>query len=573
MLGRPAEKAFSPRLEAALVALACALFLALAGAEAWRNAYPYFDDVGYLDLGNQIRALGGPLGLLRELFTGHRYVESNRHPLFLALLSLVARPERGYHRDAQLLTLALGVAALLSCWLVIRRHFGRGPAAVAVLLLACGKTFVNVASREWCEPLLVALWAQAVGAILDGLARPGRLRPWLLAGVFSGLAFLTKGTAIFLPVCVALALLLEQRARALVHRGAWLFGGAFLLTASPLLCRNVRLFHAPLYQYNSRLVWIDKLPDFAEVFAPHAYDKLPDGFAAWLSQTTPRAVAWRVVGGVGEVSFNVLDAFALVAPTPGGPVHVALLAAALAALVVSLGWLWRMPRGPARTFLLVHCAWSYAFFVAFSASGANSRYFLPLVATTLLPAFAARLHAELRSEGGPRRPFVLRTAVAAAAAVVATALLHGPALASPPGMRDVEDWLAAHVRPGEVYALDARTHLQASWLLPGAEQLIVSASWEERPVPAGELLDWLRERRARYVVLDGAALAHLGAPGDPAARRYLFYDRLPLEPDGSLPLQGFPGGLRPVFVAPGSPRRWVVLETPWSQARVASRGG
>ncbi|BDG10372.1 glycosyltransferase family 39 protein [Anaeromyxobacter paludicola] len=559
----------SPRAEKLVVALACVLFLALAGAEAWRNSYPYFDDVGYLEMGHQIRALGGPLGLLRELYAGHRYTESNRHPLFLALLSLVARPDLGYHRDAQLLTLALGVVALLSCWQVIRRHFGKGPALVAVLLLACGRTFVNVASREWCEPLLVALWAQAVGAVLDGLRRPGRPWPWLAGGVFSGLAFLTKGTAIFLPVCVALALLVEQRWRALVHRGAWLFGGAFLVTASPLLCRNVRLFHTPLYQFNSRLVWIDKLPDFAEVFAPHAYDKLPDGFLAWVAQVTPRALAWRVVGGVGEVSFNLLDAFALVAPTPGGPVHVALIVAALAALVISLRWLWRMPRGPARTFLLVHCAWSYAFFVAFSASGANSRYFLPLVATTLVPAFASRLWEALQAPAP--RPLVRRTALCAAGAVAATALLHAPAMTPPPGMAAVEDWLVAHVRPGETYAVDARTHLQASWLLPGAEQLIVSASWDEKPVPAQELLDWLRDHRVRYVVLDGSALAHMGSPADPAARRYLFYDLLPLGPDGSLPLEGFPGDLALAYAAPDSPRQWLILETPWAEARVARR--
>lgn len=559
-----------PGREAAVVACACALFLALAGAEAWRNAYPYFDDVGYLELGGQIRALGGPLGLLRELFAGSRYLESNRHPLFVALLSLFARPVRAYHREAQLLTLGLGVVALLSCWQVIRRHFGRWPAALAVLLLALGKTFENVASREWCEPLLVALWAQAVGAILDGLRTPSRRGPWLRAGVWSGLAFLTKGTAIFLPVCVGLTFLLHERVRALRSPRAWGFAAAFLATASPLLVRNVRLFHSPLYQFNSRYVWIDRLPDFAEVFAPHATDRLPDGLLAYLAQVTPRALAWRVVAGLGEVSFNLLDAFAPAAPTPGGPVHVAGLAAALAALVLALGWLWRRPRGPSRTFLLVHAGWSYLFFVVFSASGANSRYFLPLVATTLLPAFASRLGEALEA-GGWRAPLAVRTGCVAGGALLAIALLHGPKMVPPAGMVEVQDWLAAHVRPGEAYALDARTHLQASWLIPGAEQLLVSASWDEKPVPAGELLAWLRDHRVRYVVLDGAALAHMGDPRDPAARRYLFYDLLPLEPDGSLPLHGFPGGLRPVYVAPGAPRRWVVLETPWPASAVAAR--
>jgi len=109
--------------------VACALFGLLAAIEAAAQTYPYFDDVAYLSAGNQIRALGGPPGLLRALFAG-TFQESNRHPLYLALLSLVARPEPGYHRDAQALTVALGAVALLSCWWTARRHVGRAPAAV-----------------------------------------------------------------------------------------------------------------------------------------------------------------------------------------------------------------------------------------------------------------------------------------------------------------------------------------------------------------------------------------------------------------------------------------------------------
>ena len=139
-------------------------------------------------------------------------------------------------------------------------------------------------------------------------------------------------------------------------------------------------------------------------------------------------------------------------------------------------------------------------------------------------------------------------------------------------MAEVQDWLIRHLEPGDVYAMDARTHLQPRWLTPKSRQILVSASWQEKPVDPPLLLEHLRQEKVRFVVLDGAALAHMGAAEDPAARRYLFYDVLPLEPDGSLPLRGFPGGLLPVYVDPASPRRWVVLETPWSGRHLAVRG-
>ncbi|MFL5429451.1 MAG: hypothetical protein ACJ79M_07510, partial [Myxococcales bacterium] len=94
----------------------------------------------------------------------------------------------------------------------------------------------------------------------------------------------------------------------------------------------------------------------------------------------------------------------------------------------------------------------------------------------------------------------------------------------------------------------------------------VSASWAEKPVAETTLLDHLRRHRVRFVVLDASSMAHLASPGDPAGRRYLFYDRLPLAPDGALAAGPFPGGLRAAYRDPATPCRWMVLETPWARA-------
>jgi 4-amino-4-deoxy-L-arabinose transferase-like glycosyltransferase len=554
-------------LEPLAVVAACALFLLLAWIQAKRQTYPYFDDVTYLELGNRVKALGGPLGLLRALFAG-TFEEANRHPLYLGFLSLVARYEPGFHRDAQALTVALGLVALLSCWWAARRWFGPAPAAVLALLLASSRTFVACSSREGCEPVLVAVWAQAIACVLSGLdaRRRGGLWPWLLAGVWSGLAYLTKGTGLFLPVSLALTFLLVERARAVIDRRAWAYAVGFVAAAAPLFVRNVRRFGSPIHNQNLDSLWIDRLPDFAEVFAPQAHASLPHGFVDYLHHLTPGALLHRVVVGVGETLFILAESMAPAGGVTGGALHVAAVLVGAAATVVALRFLWRATGGFTRAFLFLHGGWTFLFLFIFSVNGGNTRYFLPLAATVLAPALAARVVEDVRRAGSAGRSrWAVRTAAVVGGAILASTALRQPPLRQA-GMEEMRDWLLGHLRPGDVYVVDARTHFQLQWLTPNARQVIVSASWRERPVGTALLLDYLRRERARFVVLDGAARANMASSSDPAGRRYLFYDRLPLEPGGSLPLRGFPGGLRPAYVDPGSPRRWIVLETPWGRA-------
>ena len=564
--GTLARRGFGPRAEAGALFLACAVFLALASLRALDQTYPYFDDVAYLDLGNRIRALGGPLKLWGELFAG-RFTEANRHPLYLALLSCFARPEPAFHRHAQALSVALGLVALLSCWWVARRHAGRGAAAVLALFLAANGTFIGVAGRETCEPLLVAIWAQAVGAILDG-ARSPRGLAWWKAGFWAGLAFLTKGTGLFFPAVVGLTLLLDVGLRAVVDRRAWAFGIAYVVTSSPLWWRNWKVYGSPIYNTNSRYVWIDRLSDFAEVFAPQAQERLPRGALEYFSQLTPRALLDRLGMGLAETTFHFADVMALASPRPGAPLHVFWVVVGLFTALAALRWLWRSERGVARTFHLVHAGWTYAFLVLFNANGGSARYFLPLAATTLAPAVAASLVSGARpGSARARSRWPWRAAIAWTASVVGALALDPGPMRPPPGFLEVQDWLARNLRPGDVYAVDARTHLQPRWLVLGARQIIVSASWREKPVPAQELIDHLRRERVRFVVLDGGAVADCASPGDPMGRRYLFYDRLPLEADGSLSLGPLPEGMQAVYVDPGRPRRWMVLETSWAAGK------
>jgi 4-amino-4-deoxy-L-arabinose transferase-like glycosyltransferase len=547
----PAEREGRRKVEASIVLGSLVVFLILVFRRALAHPFPFYDDVAYLATAKEIHALGGPIALIQKLY-GAEFTEANRHPLYLALLSLVAREgnDPAYHIRAQILTAALGAVALIVFWWVVRRHFGPKAALFSIAILAISETLIENSARETCEPLLIAIWALATSAILVGKERPFA---WVIAGALSGLAFLTKGTGIMLAICFFFAVVIEDRARAFKRWSFYAFYAAFAITASPLLVRNVRMYGSPLYTVNSRWLWIDRLPDFAEVYAPQAEALLPTGPKVYFQQATLGSVAERIGGGIVETIFHFGDSMSLVAPFPPGPVHFVLAALGIAAAGVAIGLLYRRPRSWLRTFLLVEAAWFYAFFAFYDAVSASSRYLIPM--TMMLVAI---LGEAIAARG--LRPNVLRL-LSAGAAVAAILTLVLPIAPMPPGFEETERWIADHVAPKEAYAIDARTKLQPAWLLDGARQVIVSSSFFDAPVSAAMLLDHFRKNGVRWVLLDASSRSSGGALGDdPKDNRYFFYDQVPLEADGSLPLTGWPTGLEIAYADPETPRRWIILE-------------
>lgn len=527
-----------------------ALFVLLAAVRAWHHTHPFYDDVGFLELGNRAREMGGPPELLKALFAG-TWTEDNRHPLYVAALSLVAGRDPGYHRRAQALTIALGVLALLACWATARRHAGHRPALVLLAFLAVSETMIEQAAKESSEPLLIAFYALGMGAVLDGFERP---RAWLAAGIWGGLAYLGKASGIFLVVCFVLALLRARGAQALRERWAWGMGLAFAVTASPLLIRNVRVYGWPLHNWNGQLLWIDRLPDYAEIFSPHALDRLPHGPLQLLRHSTLGRILWdRLVMGAAETSVNLGDAMSLVAPGPVSPLHIAYGVIGFGAALVALRLLWCAPASFRRTFLLVQAGFFVAFFMFFSVVGGAARYLFPMT-ISLAAVLARELVARADAQGSWRRGWPLGAAALAALAV-ALALALDPAPRSlPPGFAGTQVFLQEHLRAGESYAIDSRSQLEPNWLLPASNRMeIVSSAWQGQPLPPDDLISCFRERSVRYVVIDASSRSG-------SARRYFFFDRLPLGADGSLPTTGLPKGLRIAYVDPGRPRRWLVLE-------------
>ncbi len=110
---------------------------------------------------------------------------------------------------------AYGVGALLFLWLLSKRLWGEREAFFVALAASVVPLFTTAGTIFTPDPPLVFFWLGAVFWLLLAL-QENRLLYWSLAGVFSGLAMLSKYTAAFWFLGAALILLSSRRWRRLL---------------------------------------------------------------------------------------------------------------------------------------------------------------------------------------------------------------------------------------------------------------------------------------------------------------------------------------------------------------------
>lgn len=230
----------------------------------WQNLYPQGDDAAFLATAESIRQEGGVVQLLPRMLTGD-YVEANRHPLYVSLISIFATRSLDFFVWAKVFNLFLGLAFLSLVFLIMRRLLNELLALLMVFCFAQSYFFVNQFAKVSSEPLLMIFvllgWYLLTSSGDD-------LRRIKLAGISTALAFLTKVTGIFLLGAEALTwlvtLFLDRGNKGFKgilgvikeNKGIWLFLATFLVVASPLLWRNVLVYHNPFHNYNAKLLWI-----------------------------------------------------------------------------------------------------------------------------------------------------------------------------------------------------------------------------------------------------------------------------------------------------------------------------
>ena len=298
----------SSRLAVGLIVAAGAAFLAIAAHLGPLQVLANNSDQGaYLQTAAEIQQDGGPLRLVANLVTG-RFSEANRHPLYLALLSLWPMPLGG-----QLLSVAFGLLAIGGLAPLIMRKFGASVAAVYCTLLATNFACCYASTLVMCESLMVLL--ATAGWLWFGLpetewhlrnrdaGEPGGVSPrtpsmksrgadaarltssriemqsQFGAGCCWGMLYLTKGTGLLwlAGYCVWLVVSPNRvpadsdskEGCSTSARGRFLHivvslllvmaGWAFI--SSPLLVRNGLRFGSLTYNVNSWLLFVDEFKD------------------------------------------------------------------------------------------------------------------------------------------------------------------------------------------------------------------------------------------------------------------------------------------------------------------------
>ena len=292
-------------LEVLFLILASALFLSLSSIYFAKNHRATDDEVAYLSRAIEIKERGGVGGFIRDVFTGE-YLEANRHPLYILLLSPFARRDLSFFAQAKMASLLLGLITVLVIYFVIRKHFGVIAAALAATFLLLNQAFLDASGKVACETLFV-LFALLTWHFCT------KLKPnWPLAGVFSGLAYLTKASGLFLFLAILILLFVIRKLRTFKEPALWRVLAGFLLVAFPLLWRNSLVYKNPLYNKNQTAMWLD---DWQDSYRPE-YRKNPPNVISYFKGHSNTQALSRMHQGLAVEFFVLLRA--------SGPVKIGL---------------------------------------------------------------------------------------------------------------------------------------------------------------------------------------------------------------------------------------------------------
>ena len=243
-------------------------------SKAWNNPNKGDQDLD-LTLGLKIRHL-------EALGDGYH------HPLLPALIAPFAEKHLRYFAKAKLVNVAIGAVTFwVIAWVGLRLV---GPAPAFLTLVAIAPGLSNKSAEFTAEPLLMLFIVLTFCGLVRGFEQP---RIWILAGTSAGLAYLTKGSGLLLPIAYALAVFRGAPKLVLTPR-FWLFPLAFVLVASPLLVYNWQVFGSPIFNYNTaHVIWLDSTEEQMIMF-----DKGPPTMVSYLATHSLEDMLRRFLKGL-----------------------------------------------------------------------------------------------------------------------------------------------------------------------------------------------------------------------------------------------------------------------------------
>ncbi len=204
------------------------------------------DQSAYLRLGLQIRRAAA-------------LTDGNRHPLYPAMLALLARPEWSYFTGAKLFNLAIGTLTLAAVYWIARRVSNIHAALLSVVLLSQAHRFLDSAAKVVVEPLLTLI----VVAVWFLLWESKGSANWAgLAGLGAGLAYLAKGTGQIILIAFLASWVLTYGGRVLRKRTVRLFVVGYVVFAAVLWLYNILEYGNPFYSFSTtHAMWLDTWED------------------------------------------------------------------------------------------------------------------------------------------------------------------------------------------------------------------------------------------------------------------------------------------------------------------------
>lgn len=479
---------------------------------------PSFDDTGsYLEGALFIKEHGGALNFIKLCVTGE-YKIALQHPLYLLFLSPFASRDLSFFPEAKLATLMVGWIVVLISFFVIRDLFGDTAARIGSIFMVFNAAYMERSTHVDCETLLMIFFLSAWYFMIRGLSDN---RYWIWAGVSAGLAYMTKGPEILLIPVFFLSGLLVFRSQILKNKYFWYYFLGFLAMASPLLIRNIVVYHALLYDdYNSNIFWINSLRELSDKYAlslnwhqhTFATTKMPTLFS-YLQTHSYSEITRRAIGGlIGEAGLllNSLNLFMIRSS----------LWSQLVSLLLAVLFTFGIVRDPDKRRAVYTLTAVTIFFIPFSwffKVYAGMRYLTPLL--PLIAAYAAFGCSEFLKEIDRRVPsehlrfkvsrvvpialtlFLLPVAVYAAAMKNVTPMIHSVDL--PDDERELMDWFRDNVKEDDVVIFRPTVHYWGLLWHADFKGTVAMISRHD-PLPdmdISEFRDLLKKRKISLIVL------------------------------------------------------------------------
>lgn len=245
------------------------------------------DESAYLSLGLALKEAG----VLND---------GTRPPLYPAILALFAEREWAYFTTAKWVTLGLSALAVAATFLVGLKMFSWETGLLAAFLLAVNKEFHARSVTIYADNLLMLVMLGCWYFLIKSLEG---WKSCVMAGIFVGLAFLTKGSAPLLLAAWALTALLHFRFKIFRHVELLLVPLFFVITALPLLIYNANHFGSPTYNFaTSHIMWMDQL---AEIDTAAATD-LPTASTYFATHTQADIIA-RIEKGLRRLNPTIAE--------------------------------------------------------------------------------------------------------------------------------------------------------------------------------------------------------------------------------------------------------------------------